>query len=43
MTSLSTNESTPEDSRIAAAKAAIWDAFLKPFKAEEAARSLALQ
>ena len=32
MTSLSTNESTPEDSRIAAAKAAIWDAFLEIYQ-----------
>ena len=29
MTSLSANEPTPEDSRIAAAKAAIWAAFLE--------------
>ncbi len=32
MTSLSTNESTPEDSRVAAAKAAIWDAFLEIYQ-----------
>ena len=32
MTSLSTNEPTPEDSRIAAAKAAIWDAFLEIYQ-----------
>jgi hypothetical protein len=32
MTSLSTNESTPKDSRIAAAKAAIWDAFLEIYQ-----------
>jgi SnoaL-like domain len=32
MTSPSTNESTPEDSRIAAAKAAIWDAFLEIYQ-----------
>jgi hypothetical protein len=32
MTSLSTNESTPEDSRIAAAKAAIWNAFLQIYQ-----------
>jgi len=32
MTSLSTNEPTPEDSRIAAAKAAIWAAFLEIYQ-----------
>ena len=32
MTSLSANEPTPEDSRIAAAKAAIWDAFLEIYQ-----------
>jgi hypothetical protein len=32
MTSLSTNGPTPEDSRIAAAKAAIWDAFLEIYQ-----------
>ncbi len=32
MTSLSTNGSTPEDSRIAAAKAVIWDAFLEIYQ-----------
>ena len=32
MTSLSTNESTPEETRIAAAKAAIWDAFLEIYQ-----------
>ena len=32
MTSLSTNEPTPEDSRIAAAKAAIWEAFLEIYE-----------
>jgi ketosteroid isomerase-like protein len=32
MTSLSTDKSTPEDSRIAAAKAAIWDAFLEIYQ-----------
>ena len=32
MTSLSTNESTPEDNRITTAKAAIWDAFLEIYQ-----------
>ena len=32
MTSLSTNGPTPEDSRIAAAKAAIWDALLEIYQ-----------
>ena len=32
MTSLSANEPTPEDSRIAAAKAAIWAAFLEIYQ-----------
>jgi hypothetical protein len=32
MTSLNTNEPTPEDSRVAAAKAAIWTAFLEIYQ-----------